>query len=119
MKFYYNGKLVRTSTHNYTHAVINTKNGNVVGCRTSEDAAQKVISSEISQYRTGIQNTMSLMRALEQGKKSYLVKVGHRSFMERITESHSIQRCQEWIESNEKQIEYIRKNWKVVELEVR
>ena len=120
MKFYYEGKLIRTSkNHVYTHAVIDMASGKLIGCRASEDAARSVISSEISSYKTGIKNTQSMQKAIEQGKRMYRVTEGRRSCYMPIDSGDTLERCREWIEYREKAIERIRKDWKVVELEAR
>lgn len=122
-KFYYNGKLVRTSeNHNYTHAVIVVNDqgefNGLCGCRTSENAAQSIISSEISAYNRGIENCMSKVKAMQAGKNCYYCKDGRRGFYERISKDESVERLLGWAETAKQRIEWIRTHWKVVELTV-
>ena len=120
MKFYYNDKLVRTSAnHMYTHAVIDVRTGKVIGCRSSEQTAHSVISSEISGQRGNIKGTQVLMKAIEQKKKMYRCTLGNRSWYEPVTKEDSIEKCLEWIKYHEDRIKYIQENWKVVKLEAR
>ena len=120
MKFYYKGKLVRTSkTHVYTHAVINATTGNLIGCRSSEDGARSLISSEISAYQRGIENGQSKIKAMEQGKRMYYLKDGRHSCYYPISKDDSVENTMDWIKASERQIEYIKNNWIVVELEAR
>ena len=118
MKFYYNGKLVRTSkNHVYTHAVIDMSNGHVEGCRANKEAAESIISSEISRVSNSIQNHESALKAIEQGKTMYRVKEGRRSYWMPIrTTGEDFKHCIEWCENHIKEVE---RNWKVVELEAR
>lgn len=58
MKYYYKGKLVRTSkTHHYTHAIIRHEENGVftcVGCSSSEQGAEKLMRDSwvFKNYRT-------------------------------------------------------------------
>lgn len=122
MKFYYNGKLVRTSkAHVYTHAVIDQASGSLKGCRSNKDAALSIISSQISRYETDIKNCEIAIKALKAGKSYYVVKERGRSYPIRFKdiEDPTVDGYTKWIELDKKRIEYIRENWKVVELEAR
>ncbi len=120
MKFYYEGKLIRTSkNHNYTHAVINIQTGSCIGCRTSEDACQSIITTEINGCLGGIRNSEEKIKALEAGKSGYYIKDGRRSWWHKFENSPF-----DTIESTNKRIEYlleeidrIKQNWKIVKLE--
>lgn len=70
-KFYYNGKLVRTSkTHVYTHAVINEK-GDVLRCSSTEVLAKAFITSELSRAENEIIDSDKAIKALRNGEKGY------------------------------------------------
>lgn len=117
MKFYYNGKLLRTSeTHTYTHAVINGA-GKCVGCRTSQKAAQYIIDYEVNQCRQGIENCKAAIKALESGKSYYTVKSGRRTYPHKFQKDDTIESYADYIDGCEKRIDYILRSWKVVELE--
>ncbi len=120
MKFYYNGKLVRTSkTHAYTHAVIDITTGGCKGCRTSKESAEAVISSEIAQYSKKNDNYKTAIKALENGKSGYYGKDGRRTYYEKFASEDTVEKYNRWIAVNDEYIEEIKANWKVVALEAR
>lgn len=124
MKFYYNNELIRTSkNHEYTHAVIDTQTGRCLGCRTSAQACESIISSEISRHMSCIEDENKMLKALESGKRSYRTSYrtrnGMRSWTENIDPKITIEQINEWIDSRNESINYIRNNWKIVELERR
>jgi hypothetical protein len=74
MKFYYNGKKVRTSkTHIYTHGIIDTT-GKVVSCHGSLGAAVKERDALGSYHRRHIKNSEDAINALEAGRGYYYYK---------------------------------------------
>lgn len=119
-KYYYQGVLVRTSDHEYTHAVISTNGeftkGKLVGCRTSEQAARQIISSEISGYMNSIRNCEEAIKALKAGKTGYWAKEGRRSYPYRFLASDTIEKYERALERTQRGMEYIETYWKVVEL---
>lgn len=120
MKFYYNGQLVRTSkNHIYTHAVINAENNACMGCRASKDTAEAVISTEVAQYEKRIANYESATKALESGKSGYYAKEGRHTYFNKFSPDSTVERYRERIEWCREYIDYIKANWKVVELEAR
>ena len=120
MKFYYNDKLIRTSkTHVYSHAVINTVTGRVIGCRSTLLGAQQLFNSYISEARTGIENAKRGLKAVQAGKKVYESRRGNRTYWDRINKGDDEAYFQKWIDSNEAYIERISRDWKVVPLEAR
>lgn len=124
MKFYYNGKLIRTSqNHNYTHAVIDTERNNaLIGCRASKDTAESVISGEINRLERSLKNHEAIKKALENGKPGFYGKDGRRTYWVRFSENESyytLESVERWMICDKKEIEYVKNNWKVVELEAR
>lgn len=120
MKFYYNDKLIRTSkNHTYTHAVINTETGSCVGCRTSKEACESLIRSEISRYNESIENAIDKIKSLEAGKAGHFVKDGRRKLYIKFDKNDSVEETEKWLASYKDSIEYINANYKVVELEAR
>ena len=70
MKFYYNGKMIRTSkNHIYTHAVINKETGALIGCRKSLELAEAIKTGEINRYYHAIAVHEAEIKALKAGKK--------------------------------------------------
>lgn len=117
MKYYYNGKLMRTSkNHHYTHAVINPDGDRLIGCCSRLDLAVKLRQSYISECETSIENFKRAIKALEAGKNKYWCKCGNRDVLEKTY--YTIDEYKKYIENSEKKIAY-RKNFKVVELEER
>ena len=119
-KFFYNGKLIRKSEHEYTHAVI-TDDGKLAGCRTSRDAAQSIISSEISHAQREIENHKRALKALENGENGYVINLGRgNKYFHKFgnNEYETVENCQAAIRRLESFIEKCN-NWKVVELEKR
>lgn len=120
MKYYYNGKLVRTSKeHHYTHAVIDVTTGKLIGCRSNEDAAKSVITSEIHRKEQDKENSRACIIAIKAGKRMYRYKDGRRSGYIQVDKEDTVEKCEKWVANLDKQIEYINQNWKVVELEER
>ena len=119
MKFYYNGKLIRSSEHAYTHAVINIETGMCEGCRTSEQAARSIISQAINRELAEITNCKSAIKALESGKKYYTVKIGRRTCPIKLDKDDSIKLYEDYMKASEKFIEAIKQYWRVVELEAK
>ena len=122
MKFYYQDKLIRTSkNHNYTHAVIDTRTGKCLGCRTSMEACESIITTEINRFLRGIHSNEERIKALEAGKSGYYIKDGKRTYWHKFGSSpyDTIEKSHENIDSYRKMIESIRQNWQIVELECR
>ena len=68
MKFYYNGKLMRTSkTREYHFAVLNT-NGTCNSCHSTREAAEKEWRRPIAAHETAIEEDLQCIKALERGK---------------------------------------------------
>ena len=119
MKFYYNGKLMRTSkNHIYTHAVINERGG-LIGCRANREAAEAIISAELSTLQRGLKNGEIKKKAIESGATRYRVSTGRISYWEPVRDTDTIERCDEWIASRREKIEAVRIGWQIVELEAR
>ena len=95
MKYYYNDKLIRTSDHVYTHAVIGA-DGGCIACRNGYDNALKARNA--MKNNTVIKEYNDAINALKSGKKYYTYKVC------RITHTHyfkpedTIEKYQEWLE---------------------
>lgn len=120
MKFYYNGELVRTSkNHIYTHAVINTENNACMGCRANKENAEAIITSEIASNEKRIANSETAIKALENGKSGYYVKDGRHTWYCKFSKENTVAWYNDCIESRRERIDYIKNNWKVVELEAR
>lgn len=120
MKFYYNGKLIRTSkNHEYTHAVIDITDSGCVGCRVGADKAEAIIRTEISQAERSIANCKTAIKALEAGKDGYFYKEGRRTWYCKFSSSNTIERYTESIEHLQNYIDRINNTWQVVELEAR
>lgn len=72
MKYYYNGKKVRTSDNLYTHAII--KGEKVIACCSRYDLAVKRLNQEINYFNKDIaSNEIFLQEAIE-GKHDECIK---------------------------------------------
>ena len=120
MKFYYDGRLIRTSkNHEYTHAVIDITDYGCVGCRVGEDKAEAIIRTEISQTERNIANCRAALKALEDGKDGYFYKEGRHTWYSKFSKSQTAEYYEAIIERLSGYIDRINTTWKVVELEMR
>ena len=84
MKFYYNGKLVRTSkTHEYHFGILEPKTGKIVSCHGTYEAAQKEHRRPISEAETSIKRCRAAINAIENGKTSFFWKWNNR-YLEKV-----------------------------------
>lgn len=119
MKFFYDGKLVRTSkTKVYTHAVINTETGGLIGCSSSRELAQKKVDSEISYCNSRIAEDERALKALTSGASGYSYRFGRMKYFSVFGRdcSKNPEEWKQFIREHRERIDYIRRNWKVVEL---
>lgn len=121
MKFYYNGKLIRTSkSHVYTYAVINGEN--CVACSSTFEGAKKVVYSELSHCERGIQTCLNMKNAIEKGDAGFWDVSERKKLWIKIDKSykyHTIESADRNIKYYKNRIEEVNLNWKVVELEAR
>ena len=116
MKFYYNGKLMRTSkTHTYTHALL-TETGTLRSCHGSREAAEKELRALISQHETNIDDCKRAIKAIEKGQTYYFA--GHRQQYKCSLKGKTIEHYEEWIEKYKRIIAFFEKH-QIVELEAR
>lgn len=115
-KYFYNGKLVRTSEHIYTHAVLNEK-GELVGCRPSYDKAHNIITSKIAEANSFVKEYKSLLKAISEGRKTYEFKVGNRRIIAPVRYT-DVNEINGWIDGLYERIATI-SSWTIVELECR
>lgn len=121
MKFYYNGNLIRTSkNHHYTHAVIN-ENEKALTCSATRQGCEQFIQRYINESLEGIENSKNAIKALNAGKKGYYIKYGRITYWHSFSEygENTVEKCEEWIEHCKNRIEWIKANWKIVEIEER
>lgn len=84
-KYYYNGKLIRTSktNSNYTHAVIEEYKGEikVLACRSSKQNAQNEYNRIWNdRYGIRIENLKNKIDAMRNGRNYYWHKIGRRVY---------------------------------------
>lgn len=119
MKFYYNGKLLRTSkTHHYTHAIVDVSNDALVGCRSDYQAAVNELNSWINNARNDVEYYEKYIAAIKRGAKQITVKSGRRSFPVKVDHS-LLDKNIESLAASKNYLKNIMENWKVVELEER
>ena len=118
MKFYYNGKLVRTSkNHEYHYGVLSSNGKSVNSCHATREAAEKAMAQPISNLRKAIENCKSAIRAIENGKTYYFVKDGRNTWRNEIN-GRTVEDFEGYIKGYLAEIEKFSK-CKVIELETR
>jgi hypothetical protein len=118
MKFYYNGKLIRTSkTHIYKFALLNYA-GNCVTCSATYEGCLKEKNRRKSDNERRIENYGTMLKALKEGRQGYFVKDGRRGYYSRFTGKENAEQLAEWLEALIKGRSYYEEE-KIVELEAR
>ena len=115
MKYYYNGKLMRTSNHVYTHAVIDN-NGKCVACRNGYANAVKAKNAERSDK--AIREANNAINALKAGRSYYFFKIGQCSYKHTFEAKDTIERYQGVIERANEWNKVV-DSWQIVELEAK
>ena len=125
MKFYYNGKLMRTSkTHEYKFAII-WPDGTLSSCHGTREAAEKEYRRLISENETAIADDLKAIEALKAGRTYYDTKICRR--WHRISlkgkdwggmNRAEVATWESYIESHKRQIEKLNTR-QIVELEAR
>lgn len=120
MKFYYEGKLVRTSkTHEYHYGIYDKHYKTMRSCHSTRELAEKELNTYINQPLNWIENEKNAIKALQSGKKYYFAKEGNRNICVRFTKEDTVEMWEGYIKGNETKHEYRKSNLCVVELEVR
>lgn len=94
VQYYYNGKLIRTSDHTYTHAVIDTKTGKAVACRNGLDKAESARNAEVSLERGNIKYYEDMIKALKAGRNYFFYKIGRCTEKARIDDGMTIEKAE-------------------------
>lgn len=115
MKFYYKDKLVRTSNHNYTHAVMN--GDKCEGCRTSFKKALAIKTQKLNSINTEYKDMLRAIKAIEEGKSFYWSRFRGKEYKHELTGDKK---------HYEKSLHYyadkyikVERDWIVVQLECR
>lgn len=82
MKYFIDGKKVRTSKNTYTHAVV--KGTYLIGCCGSYELAVKLLNSEKSRINNYIENHENSIKALKQGKTHTYFRDGRTKVYDKI-----------------------------------
>ena len=119
MKFYYNGKLVRTSkTRDYKYAII-WPDGECTSCHGTLESAKKEYRRYIAEAEGCIEEAKQIIQAIRKGRTYFDYKVCRRwSRMKLIGEKASEEYWEEFIASKNKRIEELEAR-RIVELEDR
>ena len=117
MKFYYNGKLIRTSkNHVYTYAVL-TPGGKTFACSSSLEGAKKAVQREISLCETIRNNYRNAIKAIEAGQSYYFAKESGQNWRKRLN-GETVADFEKYISQVESNIAYYKAH-QIVELEAR
>lgn len=121
MKFYYNDQLIRTSkNHQYTHALIDQKTNNCIGCRTSYEACVALLNSSLNSVYESIENAHRKLEAIENGRPTYFIKDGRKEYRVPTANSETaLSSTKEWIDMENRRLNEIKNQWTIVELEAR
>ena len=120
MKFYYNGKLVRTSkNHEYRFGVYNKARQGMASCHSTRELAEKTLQTFINEPLHWIENDKRAIQAIKDGKAKYCVKEGNREYMMPLGNRNKVEIWEQYIKDNQVTYEYRKNNYCVVELEAR
>jgi hypothetical protein len=75
IKYFYNGELIRTSTHIYTHAVLDEK-GNCIACRNGRENAQKAKDAQRVWANGERRFAEEAIKAMQAGRSSFFYTSG-------------------------------------------
>lgn len=119
MKYYYNGKLIRTSKNTaYRYAAINAETGKILGCSSTAEGAEKNIRRMISGAEEFIGNCRNAIFAIEVAKRRwYICRDGRRAYKVTIEPGQTAEHFQSMIDKSTAWIEKIQQTCKVVEIE--
>ncbi|MBQ0074473.1 MAG: hypothetical protein KBT34_09790 [Prevotella sp.] len=118
MKYYYNGKLVRTSEkHIYTNAVIDKSNGKCMGCRKNYELCVAYIESEISRYNGYIKFVNEAIHAINEGKSGYYYRFSGQKKYHVFKEGDTLEHYEDLMNMYRSNLDHIINNYEVVELE--
>lgn len=117
MKFYYNGKQVRTSkTHEYHFGILSINGDAINSCHATREAAEKEMAKAPAACRTAIGEYKDAIKAIENGKTKFPRKMCGRTYYDKI--AYSKEEYEGMIERAEARIAELGKR-KIVELEAR
>lgn len=119
MKFYYDGKLVRTSkTHDYKFAIM-WPDGECTSCHGTLEAAKKEYRRRIAEIEGAISEDRQIIQAIRQGREYFRYKVCRTWFRIKLTgEKGRVEYWEEEIAQLNKRIEELEAR-RIVDLEAR
>lgn len=124
MKFYYEGKLVRTSkTHEYKFAAIDVSKADgekisALKCSATHEGAKSEIDRKRNNALNAITHYEQMIKAIENGYKHMWAKECGHAYKIDLTK-YSIDELRSYIDSERKYLDYIQMNFKVVQLEAK
>lgn len=119
-EFYYNNRKIRTSEHDYTHALINTRTGECIGCRTSYKACESFMNTELNTTRRYIANLERRLEAIKEGKSYYNSEFKKGQWTKyAIHPTETVEQAEELLNKTKDRLARLVRDWKIVELEVR
>lgn len=114
-KYYFDGRLIRTSDRVYTHVVL--RGDKVVSCCGRLELAEKELSRQKNRATADIKFFQGCLKALQDGKASirYTERVGRRSF----TGVYKITEPAEYYQNKIAELESLIRNYRAEPLEIR
>lgn len=115
MKFYYNGKLVRTSkTHEYKFAAM--LDGRCLKSSATREGAQEEIERSLRELNHRIEAEKNALKALESGESMFR---SGKNWVKIDRKWHTAENLTKWIKADTETRNHIKANAQVVELEAR
>lgn len=114
-KYFYNGNLVRSSYHEYTHGVIDGT-GDLIACRNGAENAEKARQAEKRVYKHNLDYYEAKLKALEAGRDTFECKSGREKTWHKIKPGTTKASIRLHIKKCQELIDYIEEHYKVVEL---
>ena len=116
--FFYKGKAVRSSDHEYAYGVTNVEGTTVLSCHATERAAKSARTREINEAKQVLGNYERALKARQAGRTYYREEAGRIRWQQKLRDSDTVPELMERIERTSRRIDNLEKR-QVVELERR
>lgn len=119
MKFYYNGKLVRTSkSHHYTHALISATGKAITCSAKGPEACESFKQTRLNEMMENIVNAQTIIEAVKAGRPGVFLKNGRKEDYYKMSQLYTtdIAKLEESIQNYRESFDWYCQNWQVVPL---
>ena len=114
--YYYEEQLIRTSDHEYTHAVLD-QTGKCIACRNGLQNAEKALNEVRRPYMVDIKNLNEKLAAIKDGRIYYTLKYGRNSWHVKLQTEDTEASVRGRITDLQNQLGFINRHYRIVELE--